>query len=153
MPYDPHDSQIRHSFYGRRLGFDGNDFLVGHSGERPPTETRTSTGTVSSTLAKGGTSLLSATAAAVFELEPPSAAMVGVRKRVINTSTAAVSQIVKIASGNFLSVFGSSATTLTMSTRNAMAELEYISTALIAVNNLQSTSTAATVYLLQSTST
>lgn len=128
MAIDRHDSQIRHSLYGRKLGLDNNDLLTGLPDVRVATETVTA----ASTLMKGGTSLLSATAATVYELPPPSADLIGVRKRLINGSTG-LSQLVKLTAGNYLQSALSTNNTLTIATRGASIDLEYITTALVSV--------------------
>lgn len=141
MPQDLHGDTIQHSLYGRKLGLDQNGFLTGHAGAKAGTERITSTSP--STLALGGTSFLAATGSAAYEIAPPSLLLVGVRKRIVNDSTGAVAQLVKLTVGNFLSILGSSATTITLTTRGAYVDLEYKSTALVAAM-LQTTSTTYT---------
>lgn len=138
MPLDNHASDIQHSLYGRQFGLDARKLGVfgaqtpGFGGDiRYGTETIAST--VPSTLAPAATTILAATATAAYELVPPSASMVGVRKRLIHNSTgAAQAQLVKLTAGNFLTNTGSSFTTLTMSTRGVVVDLEYLTTALVA---------------------
>jgi hypothetical protein len=150
MPLDHHGSDILHSFYGRQFGLDPNRCLTGMADIKHLTETITST--VATTLAAGGTSVLLATASGVYTIQPPSNRyMLGSLKRIINASTAAVSMLVKLTTGNFLSAFGSSANTITLSTRGAALDLEYISSALVAVMNVNSSSTAG--YFLLTTTT
>ena len=149
MTIDHHGSRIKHSIYGRKLGLDHNDFLTGVLDLLPATETVTA----ASTLSKGGTSLLSATAVTVYELPPPSSVLIGARKRLINASTAAVSQLVKLTAGNFLTCLGSTFTTLTITTRPVNVDLEYISTAFVAVLNVNTTSTSFSYLFSLSTTT
>lgn len=142
MPIDNHDKDIVHSLYGRKFGIDNRGFLTGCPDVRHGTETILTTAL--STLAPGGTSILQATAAAVYELVPPSASMVGVQKRVIHNSTGAVNQLLKLSTangGSFLTQAYSTMNTITMTTRGAYVDLEYISSSLVQVM-LQSTSTA-----------
>jgi hypothetical protein len=141
MPQDNHNETISHSLYGRRFGRDHNGFMTGFPDNKYGTERITST--APSTLAPGATTFLAATGSAAYELVPPSLVMVGVRKRIVNDSTGAVAQLVKLTAGNFLSVLGSSATTITLTTRGAYVDLEYKSTALVAAM-LQTTSTTYT---------
>jgi hypothetical protein len=139
MAQDLHGDTILHSLYGRKLGLDPNGLLTGHPDNKYGTERITSTSP--STLAGAGTSILQATGAAAYELVPPSAMMLGVRKRLFNNSTGAVAQLAKLTVGNFVSLLGSSHTTLSLTTRGAYVDLEYISTALVAIA-LQTTSSA-----------
>jgi hypothetical protein len=146
MPIDNHDKDMRHSLYGRRFGIDDRGLIVGTQDIRHGTETVLTT--APSTLAPGGTSLLQATATATYELVPPSASMVGVCKRLVHNSTGAAALLVKLstaaaAGGNFMSVLGTSANTITLTTRGAYVDLEYITTALVAAL-LQTTSTSFT---------
>lgn len=141
MAIDHHGSRIKHSIYGRKLGLDHNDFLTGVLDLLPATETVTA----ASTLSKGGTSLLSATATAVFELSPPSSVLVGARKRLVNNTTG-LSQLAKLTAGNFVFVSTgaaavSTANTITLVTRGVAVDLEYISTGFIQAMNVTSTST------------
>ena len=136
MPYDDHVSaNSRHSIYGRKLAIDFNGFIIGPPSDRNATETITTT--APSTLAVGGTSVLLATAAAAYELPTPRAEYVGIQKRIINASTGATVQNVKLPSGNFLvggsGSVGSTFTTIVLSTRGGMVDLEYLTTALVAV--------------------
>ena len=158
MAIDNHGGDIQHSIYGRQFGLDMRKLGVfgspsqtanGFGGDlRYGTETIAST--VPSTLAPAGTSLLQATASAVYELVTPQASMIGVRKRIFHNSTGAAAQLVKLTSGNFVSVYGSSQNTLSLSTRGAYVDLEYISSSLVAVN-LQTSST--TLNLVTATTT
>jgi len=130
MAVDNHNSQIKHSLYGRLAGLDHRNLAVFGGGDiRYGTETLGTT--VASTLAPGGTSILAATAAAVFELIPPSATMIGVRKRLISNTTGAVAQLAKLTAGNFTANGLTTQNTLTLSTRGVGVDLEYISTALV----------------------
>lgn len=149
MAIDHHGSRIKHSIYGRKLGLDHNDFLTGVLDILPATETVTA----ASTLSKGGTSILRSAASAVFELPPPSSVLIGARKRLISDTTGAVSQLVKLTSGNFMTVFGTSFNTLTLSTRGVSVDLEYISSALVHVLGVNTTSTTFTYLFSLSTTT
>lgn len=131
MAQDNHGNQILHSLKGRQLGLDHRGMIVGAMDRRVGTETITST--AASTLAAAGTSVLKATASAVYELIPPAANMIGARKRLINGSTAAVAMLAKLTAGNFLTATGTTNNTVSLSTRSAYVDLEYISTALVAV--------------------
>lgn len=137
--YDQHGSDIQHSFYGRQLGRDVNGMLTGLADYRPATEVVGTT--AASTLAKGGTSILSATAPGAYELPAPAANMVGVRKRLFNSSSG--NQLAKLVTGNFKSILGTSANTITLVSTGSYIDLEYITTALVAAM-LQTTSTSYT---------
>lgn len=128
---DTHGSDILHSLRGRKIGLDSKSFLTGFLDSRVGTERVTST--AASTLSAGGTSVLLATAAAAYELVPPAANMVGVRKRIISATTAAVAFHVKLTAGNFITATGTTNTTVQLSTRSAAVDFEYISTALVSV--------------------
>lgn len=144
MPINDHKGEYLHSLYGRKLGLDNNGFLIGPPSGRNQTETITTT--APSTLMVGGTSILQATGSAVYELPVPTAALIGVQKRIISNTTGAVSQLVKLTAGNFMSFTGSSqlTNTITLSTRGAFVDLEYLSTALVFAG-VNSTSTAGTL--------
>lgn len=148
MTIDHHGSRIKHSIYGRKLGLDHNDFLTGFLDVVPATETVTA----ASTLSKGGTSLLAATAVTVWELPPPVTTLIGARKRLINNTTG-LSQLVKLTAGNFQVNSGTTYTTLTLSGKGVAVDLEYISTALVEVVTPFSTLTTGFASYFQPTTT
>lgn len=119
--------QILASIKGVRFGLDHRDLLVGHAGYRNPQEVVTA----GSTLSAAGTSVLETTAAAVYELIPPSASMRGVKKRVVSNSTAAHS--LSLTAGNFASNALSTYTALVLTGVGEAVDLEYISTSIVAV--------------------
>jgi hypothetical protein len=129
MAIDGHSKYMRTSIHGRRFGLDDYENLTGAVGRRNGHETLTA----ASTLHPGGTSLLNAASSAVFELPPPAADLVGVTKRVIAISTGAAPQYVKLTAGNFLVNGFSSHNTCSLTTRGTAVDLEYITTALVAV--------------------
>lgn len=135
MTYDGHSKFMRTSIHGKRFGIDDNDNLCGNAGYRNGTETLTA----SSTLHPGGTSLLAATVAAAYDLPSPSEELVGTQKRIVGLSTA--NQHVRLQAGNFLTAGQTTATVCLLTTRGAAVDLEYISTAFIAVTS-RSSSTA-----------
>ncbi len=103
MPMDKYESQISHSLYGRRFGFDHAGFGVGHPGDRVPSETSTA----GSTLTNFGISVLSGSTDA-WTLPAPRA--IGVTKIVLNASTlstATMSIVRSTADGFACSFFGS----------------------------------------------
>ena len=71
--------------------------------------------------------------------------MIGVRKTLISNSTVGI-QYAKLTSGNFLVNRGTSFNTAQLSTNSAVVELEYISTALVAVLNKVSTAAGLTAF-------
>lgn len=128
---------IQHSLYGRRLGVDANNYIVGTAGIREGLESASVDGT---TIAANGTTILNnATAASTFNLPPPSVALQGVEKTVIDLSTGTNNQTLKLATGNFLTSLSSTYTTITFaSTVGAIGGrgnvyLQYISTAFVAL--------------------
>lgn len=148
MAVDNHKGDIQHSLYGmswgldgRKLGVLGSPALGGGGDIRYGTETLGTT--VASTLAPAGTSILSSSNSAVYELIPPQASMVGVRKRVFSATTGATAQLIKLTAGNFLATLtsGSSGNTISLTTRGAYVDLEYLTTAFVGVM-LQTTSSA-----------
>lgn len=80
MAVDKFGGDVLTSIKGRRLGLDGDDFLVGASGVRMPTETVTA----ASTLADYGLSVLTGSTLS-HTLGPPPA--VGVVKTIVNASS------------------------------------------------------------------
>lgn len=146
MAIDNHASEIQHSLYGRLFGLDNRKLGIFGGGGDKRYGTETLATTAASTMAAAATTLLTATAPGVYELIPPAASMVGVRKRVINASSTA--QFFKLVTGNFQSMYGSSQNTVTVSTR-AVIDLEYITTALVAV--VMHTSGSTAVFSLSTT--
>ena len=135
MTIDNHDGQILTEIHGRRLGLDHRGFLTGVPDVRAGSETLTA----ASTMAAGGTSVLAAAAAAVFELVPPSVDLVGVRKRIFSGTTDAVAMYAKLTAGALV-VDGSTFAVAVLTTRGTFVDLEYISTGEIAVLGKTSTS-------------
>lgn len=132
MALDKHGRDIIVSLHGRQLGLDAKGNLVGQGGIRDGYEAA-STG---STLAPGGLSVLSGTAGGVYELHPPSEALIGQHKSLACTSgTSAAYHYVKTASGTLLTSAGvaSSLTVALFSTGGQTLDLQYISTSYILV--------------------
>jgi len=108
MPITKYDSQIRHSLYGRKLGLDGNDFLVGEfSGSRTPTEIVTTANAATPLTGYGASALTGSTAA--YLLAAPAA--VGIEKIVVNASTlsTAIMSLVRSTANGACAFAGSSA--------------------------------------------
>lgn len=97
MTITKYESQIRHSLYGRKLGLDGNDFLVGEfSGSRIPTEIATTANAATALTGYGASALTGSTAA--YLLGPPAA--VGIEKIVVNASTLSTAVMSLVRSGS-----------------------------------------------------
>lgn len=142
MSINTHASNILKSLKGRLIGLDHRNFAVGIAGVRSSIETLSTAGAISPNCR---TSVLATTAAAVYTLTTPSASMIGVRKTLISNSTVGI-QYAKLTSGNFLVNRGTSFNTAQLSTNSAVVELEYISTALVAVLNKVSTAAGLTAF-------
>ena len=123
MAVDKYGSAILKSLFGRRLGLDVNDFLVGHSGPRDPSETSTA----GSTLPNYGLSILTGSTAS-HTLNGASA--VGVRKVIVNASsvsTATMSVTRGTSAISFLGSTGGDASGAKINLLNAGSNIEMIS--------------------------
>jgi hypothetical protein len=129
MAVDKFESQIQHSLYGRRFGFDGNGFAVGTPGVRIPVESLSA----ASTMAGTGLTVLTGSTA-TFTLAAPAA--VGIEKIILNASTlsTAVMTVIRSTASGACAFLGSTAngdatgTTLTLQANGASVRLVGITT-------------------------
>lgn len=132
-------SRIATSIFGRRLGLDSNDFLVGAKDNVKPIETISSTA-ASQTLVAYGTSIISATnastdSALAMTLAAP---IPGVEKYLVQTSSSTAGYAITLASGQFISSGSSAGVTLTSLGANQSMSLVGISTAAYLMTRLVS---------------
>ncbi len=123
-------SRIQTSIFGRRLGLDSNDFLVGAKDNIKPIETISSTA-ASQTLAAHGVSVITATnastdAALAMTLAAP---IPGVEKFISQMSSSTAGYAITLASGQFISSGSSAGVTLTSLGANQSMSLLGLSTA------------------------
>jgi hypothetical protein len=137
------------SIHGRKLGLDGDNYLVGHSGDRMPLENSTA----ASTLANYGISVLSGTTSTGWTLNAPPS--VGARKVIINNSSdsTATLSIVRSSSASGVTFLGSTAAggvRINLLNNGSAVDLVAISSAIWAI---QGTATfGSTPYVTVSTS-
>jgi len=116
------------SLYGRRLGFDVDDTLVGPKGYRIPSENWSSDSTFATTddsltafgVSIVGTSLSSGTSSVSSACQQIAAPEVGVEKFIVNISTAVITIGTTLNSAFFSSTAGSTAVYMTMQGKGAV---------------------------------
>ncbi len=132
--------RIKTSLYGRRLGLDNTECIVGANDIIKPVETISSTA-ASQTLSSYGASLITATnastnAALTFNLPAP---IPGVQKVISQLSTSTAGYAVVLASGVFVTSGSSALTTFTFTASNQHLNLFGQSTGAYMVLSQQST--------------
>lgn len=121
-------SQILVSLFGRRLGFDSNDYLLGTKGVREPVQSLTSATTATTVTFGGHANIASATGTIPFSLAAP---VPGVVMTLFQSATAG--GIVTLASGSFVTTAGSTATAATFTEQGDRLVIVGLTTALAAV--------------------
>jgi len=129
-------SQVLTSIYGRRLGLDKDGCLVGAPAFRVPV-TAVTTAYTANIPSYGVVTVQTATAATPYTLDPPKP---GAVVDIISISTSGA--VITLESGNFMSNASStlSAMTLTAASSYQGVRLVGLSTALMRIDNLQSSS-------------
>lgn len=132
VTYNDGADYIQTSIRGRRLGLDKYDIIRGVDGYGDRVESLTSAD-AGATLSPGGLTVLNAGASSTGWILPsPSAALIGVEKKI--TNIAAYTNKVTLAAGAFGTSTGTaSATVLTSTGIGQSVVLQYVSTAVVQV--------------------
>lgn len=123
-------SRIVTSIFGRRLGLDSNDFLIGCKDNIVPIETISSTASGQTLVAYGASIIAATNASTDSALAMTLAAPIpGVEKFLVQTSSSTAGYAITLASGQFVSSGSSAGVTLTSLGANQSMTLMGLSTA------------------------